>query len=201
MRHRCIFDGDVALEFTAKLLGGAGINPQICGATLVGDDPDERRFYELALEAGKPGRARIRYYDYDAAGGLRRRDLAGPVEVAFEREVMYRVRFELAGERLVGYLAPVAERAEIEKHLIIECGADEHRVGDVALRCWGAEASFDNVRIVGVPHPDWVAKAAEFYRLLGPPRGDRAVRMPEQPKAAATIKPSVEGNIDPSGGN
>jgi hypothetical protein len=160
-RYRPFFAaGDLSVECDAALVYGSQIALRL-SSIRAGQEND---WYQFELWAGRKGEIPPRALITQWRGGTQVRASQPATLPALEARrappLFYRVKFEIAGSTLRGYY---------QGQPVGELPADPELVpGMVMLLGPDSQTAFDNVTVVGKPHPEFVQQRSELYRLFPP---------------------------------
>jgi hypothetical protein len=162
--------GDLSVECDAGLLQGAEIILRL-DSIEEGRVDDGYRFEVCASRApGEPASAAI--VEYRKGDRVNFSPTAKLPELLVRRKppLFYRLKLALSGGMLRGYF---------QGQEVCQLPVGKVLPGTVVLLGSGQSAVFDNVTVVGRPHPDFVKPRVEMYRLFRLPAGAD----PENPPA------------------
>ena len=152
--------GDLSVECDAALLYGSEIALQL--GSIEENRLDDSYRFEIygSREPGGPASAVI--VEYRAGQDVRRGDIAQLPEVRAQRvpPIFHRIKLERVGEEL---------RGSFDGKVVCRLQAAKMLPGAVMLLGPNSQTAFDNVTIVGRPHPEFVKPRAALRRLFHAP--------------------------------
>jgi hypothetical protein len=172
--------GDLSLECDAALLQGSDL--ALClGCIEEGRLDDGYRFEVYASPAGG-GPAGAAIVEYLKGNQGRSSPVAKLPEVRARRNppLFYRLKFELSAGVLRGYF---------QGQEVCQLPVGEMLPGSILLLGPNSRTAFDNVTIVGRPHPDFVKFRTDVYRLFRPSAA--------APKPGPGSKPGTQPEPEP----
>jgi len=171
--------GDLSVECDAALLFGSEIALQL--GSIEENRLDDSYRFEIygSREPGGPASAVI--VEYRAGQDVRRGNIAQLPEVRTQRAppLFHRIKLERVGDEL---------RGSFEGKVVCRLQGAKMLPGAVMLLGPNSQTAFDNVTIVGRPHPEFVKPRAALRRLFHAPANTPAA--PAAPADDAGTKPA-----------